>query len=151
MKIKYIGFSCGIGVYPCYEDENGKLYFDINSGKNGLNIYSGAYKDKYGDICGEPYAKVYEQIECDEPFVRNKKEFDYMMLDRLRTDCNYFLGNGNGYEGHLYYKDVNKHCDEMSKLYKSFTDDDKPQWITIEQIEQYRKDMIEKKSKLINS
>ena len=148
MKIKFIGFDgSGFDEHPCYEDENGKLYFDINNGRNGLNIYSGAYRDKYGDICGEPYAKVKEPIECDEPFVRHPREFDYMMLDRLRADCDYFLGNGNGYEGHLYYKDVNTHCSKMLELYNSFNDEDKPQWITVEQIEQYRKDMLVKKSK----
>ena len=144
MKIKYIGFG-GIGEYPCYEDENGKVYFDINNGKNGLNIYSGAYKDEFEDICGEPYAEVKEPIECDEPFVRHEREFDYMMLDRLRTDCDYFLGYGNGYDGHLYYKDVDRQCNEMLKLYNSFSDEDKPQWISDKQIEQYRKDMLAKK------
>lgn len=145
MKLKYVGFG-GYGEYPCYEDENKKVYFDINNGKGGLNIYSGAYKDEFGDICGEPCSKVNEDIECDEPFTRHEREIDYMMLDRLRTDCNYFLGNGNGYDGHLYYKDVNKHCDEMLKLYNSFNDEDKPQWISDKQIEQYRKDMLAKKS-----
>ena len=27
MKVNYIGFG-GTGNYPCYEDENGKIYFD---------------------------------------------------------------------------------------------------------------------------
>ena len=49
----------------------------------------------------------------------NPRKLDYMMLDRLRTDCDYFLGNGNGYLGHLYYKDVDKHIEEMKKIYES--------------------------------
>ena len=51
------------------------------------------------------------------------------MLDRYRTDCEYFLGNGNGYEGHLYFKSVEEHCDEMEKLWNSFADDEKPEWL----------------------
>ena len=147
MKLKYVGFGGSYIKYPCYEDENENVYFDINDGKNGLNIYSGAFKDIVGEICGEPCSQVKESIECNKPFIRHEREIDYMMLDRLRTDCDYFLGNGNGYNGHLYYKDVNTQCNKMLELYNSFKNEDKPQWITVEQIEQYKKDMLAKKSK----
>lgn len=148
MKVQYIGFGGGFIEYPCYEDENGKIYFDLNDGRNRLNLYTGAYWDlEDGEICGEPYDKVTEPIECDEPFKRHPREFDYMMLGRYKSDCNYFLGCRNGYEGHLYFKEINKHCDEMRKLYESFSDNDKPEWITAEQIEQYREDMLKLKNK----
>lgn len=142
MKIKYVGFGGNMEV-PCYEDENGKLYFDENNGRNGLNLFTGAYRAECGEICGEPDYQVTEPIECDEPFVRHAREHDYMMLGRYKSDCDYFLGCGNGYEGHLYYKEVNKHCDEMKKLYESFADEDKPEWLTAEQIEDYRAKMME--------
>ena len=35
--------------------------------------------------------------------------FRYMMLDRLRVDCEYFLGNGNRNEKHLWAGDVERH------------------------------------------
>lgn len=144
MKVKFVGFG-GYMEMPCYEDENGKLYFDENNGRNGLNLYTGAYREEFGEICGEPNTRVTEAIECDEPFIRHPREHDYMMLGRLESDCKYFLGNGNGYEGHLYYKGVNEHCDEMKKLYESFADGDKPEWISLEQIETYRREMSEKR------
>ena len=143
MKVKYIGFGGGYAEYPCYEDENGKLYFDLNDGRNGLDLHTGAYRHpEDGDICGEPNTRVTDVIECDEPFVRHPREFDYSMLSRLQMDCDYFLGNGNGYEGHLYYKSVEEHCDEMEKLYNSFADEDKPEWLTMEQIKEYREKML---------
>ena len=86
-------------------------------------------------------------IECDEPFVRHPREFDYMMLDRYRTDCEYFLGYGNGYEGHLYFKSVEEHCDEMEKLWNSFADDEKPEWLTLKQIHEYREKMLKARRK----
>lgn len=147
MKVKYIGFGGGYAEYPCYEDENGRIYFDLNDGKNGLDLYTGAYRDECGEICGEPNINVKEFIECDNPFVRNQREFDYMMLGRYKSDCDYFLGNGNGYEGHLYYKDVNRHCDEMEKLYESFAEDEKPEWLTMEQIKEYREKMLKARRK----
>ena len=143
MKVKYIGFGGGYMEYPCYEDENGKIYFDMNDGRGKLNLCTGAYRHpEDGDICGEPNMEVTEPVECDEPFVRHPRERDYMMLSRLQMDCNYFLGNGNGYEGHLYYKSVEEHCDEMEKLWNSFSNEDKPEWLTMEQIKEYREKML---------
>lgn len=142
MKVKFVGFG-GYLDTPCYEDENGKLYFDENNGRNGLNLYTGAWRDKdCEEICGEPNTRVTEDVECDEPFQRHPREFDYRMLSRLKMDCEYFLGNGNGYEGHLYYKTVEEHCDEMEKLWNSFSEKDKPEWLTLEQIKEYRKKML---------
>ena len=143
MRIKYIGFGGNYSEYPCYEDENGTLYFDINDGRNGLDLYTGAYRhSKNNYIYGEPCYRVDEPIECDNLFIRHSREFDYMMLDRLKSDCDYFLGYGAGSEGNLYYQDVNKHCNEMKKLYDSFSDTEKPVWLTAEQIEKYKTDMF---------
>ena len=147
MKVKLVGFG-GYLDTPVYEDENGKLYFDVNDGRNGLRLYTGAWRDDCDDICGEPYRKVTEPVECDEPFVRHPREYDYMMLSRLESDCKYFLGNGNGYEGHLYYKEVNSHCDKMEELHNSFGLEDKPEWLTLEQIDQYRTNMLKLREEL---
>ena len=43
MKINYIGFG-GTGNYPCYEDENGKIYFDLDNGHGELDLHTGAYR-----------------------------------------------------------------------------------------------------------
>ena len=139
MKVKYIGHN---DTYPCYKDENGKIYFDINNGCGDLDLHTGAYETEWGEICGEPNKRVTEPIECDEPFIRHPRDFDYMMLDRMRSDCDYFLGNGNGYEGHLMYGSVEKICDEMERLWKSFSDEDKPEWLSLEQIKEYRVKML---------
>ena len=61
----------------------------------------------------------------------------------MRSDCNYFLENGNGYEGHLWGGSVEKICDEMENIWNSFAEDEKPEWLTMEQIKDYRKRMME--------
>nr|DAR20331.1 MAG TPA: Large polyvalent protein-associated domain 11 [Caudoviricetes sp.] len=142
MKVKYVGFG-GYMEVPCYEDENGKLYFDENDGRNGLNLYTGAYRTEWDEICGEPCNRVTEPIECDDPFVRHPRERDYMLLDRMRSDCNYFLGNGNGYEGHLWGGSVEVICDEMERIWNSL--EEKPEWLSLEQIEDYRREMMKMK------
>lgn len=65
MKVEYIGFG-GYMEVPCYQDENGKIYFDENNGRNGLDLYTGAYMD-CGEICGEPCSRVTEPVECEKP------------------------------------------------------------------------------------
>ena len=57
-------------------------------------------------------------------------------------DCDYFLGSGNGCEKHLYYKTVEEHCAAMENLWNSFSDEDKPEWLTMNQIREYREKML---------
>lgn len=78
MKVNYIGFG-GTGNYPCYEDENGKIYFDLDNGHGELDLHTGAYRHpEDGDICGEPFERVMEEVECEAPFKRHPREFDYL-------------------------------------------------------------------------
>src|SRR5699024_10913013 len=57
-------------------------------------------------------------------------EYNYMLLVRLRSDCEYFLGYGNGSERHLWAGNIDEQIAKMKELYNSFTDDQKPEWIT---------------------
>ena len=83
-------------------------------------------------------------------YPKNKKvenntnlEYNYMLLDRLKQDCEYFLGNGNGNVDTLWAKDIDEQITKMKELYNSFTDDEKPEWITIDDINNYEKEMKE--------
>lgn len=67
----------------------------------------------------------------------------YMLLDRMRCDCEYFLGNGNRHEKYLWSLNVQEHIENMKALYNSFSDENKPEWLTIEEIENYEKRMME--------
>ena len=81
------------------------------------------------------YRKVKKEDKND------RKEFNYMLLDRLRDDCEYFLGNGNGSVKHLWAGDIDEQIDKMKELYNSFADDEKPEWITMKDINNYEKKM----------
>lgn len=72
-------------------------------------------------------------------------EYNYMLLGRLRSDCEYFLGYGNGSERHLWAGNIDEQIAKMKELYNSFTDDQKPEWITMEDINNYEKEMKELK------
>lgn len=65
----------------------------------------------------------------------------YMMLARFKSDCDYFLGNGKGDTNCLWNKDVSGHIANMKALYESFRENEKPDWLTMEDIEAYERKM----------
>ena len=71
-------------------------------------------------------------------------EYRYMLLDRLRSDCEYFLGNGNRNEKHLWAGSVDAQINEMKKIWNSLKE--KPEWITMDDINNYEKKMKELKA-----
>lgn len=71
----------------------------------------------------------------------NGDKFKYMLLSRLESDCKYFLGAGGRYEKTLWSGNIKDHIEDMTALYNSFSDDKKPEWITLEKIKEYEKQM----------
>ena len=51
--------------------------------------------------------------------------FRYMLLDRMRSDCDYFLGNGQIYGNHLWAENVTDQIGYMKALWNSFPEDGK--------------------------
>jgi N12 class adenine-specific DNA methylase len=64
---------------------------------------------------------------------------DYRLLDRLRADCEYFLGAGNRAEKHLWAGSVYAQIVKMRELYDALPQ--KPEWLTKEAIDDYADQM----------
>lgn len=64
-------------------------------------------------------------------------EFKYMLLGRLKSDVDYYLHHGGRKEKDLYYKNITIHLKEMWNLWNSFTDEQKPEWLTRQDLEEY--------------
>ncbi len=127
----------GVPVYKCIED--GNLWKDLSQDSNNPELYSCG-----NEIDGDPCYPIKKDLKINfkTKYKENPNRFNYQMLDRLRCDCEYYLGNGNRNERHLYYKNEQEHIDEMKKLYNSFPKDEKPEWLTWEQILKYEKAMV---------
>ena len=69
--------------------------------------------------------------------LKHDDKFRYQLLSRMKSDCDYYLGNGNRYAKHLWAEDEVKHIDYMKVLWNSFGEKDKPEWLTYEQILDY--------------
>jgi hypothetical protein len=122
-------------IYKCIE--NGSLWKDINLGESIPSLYS-----CQNNIDGEPEIPIRHDLEIKfvDEYKVNKNKHDYMMLDRLRSDCEYYLGYGNRSKERLYYKNEKEHIEAMKKLYEKLPK--KPQWLTYKQILEYEKLMV---------
>jgi len=124
-------------VYKCIETDY--LYKDITLGNEKPELYS-----CQNSFDGEPDCSIKNDLEIvfKKQYKKEPNRFNYIMLDRLRSDCDYYLGYGNRCKNRLCYDDEQKHIDKMKELYDSFPEGEKPEWLTYEQILDYEKSMI---------
>ena len=74
--------------------------------------------------------------------------FNYMLLGRLESDCEYFLHYGNGCEKHLWAHTVEAQIAKMKELWVLL--EEKPVWLPYEQILTYEKEMLNQKNNILN-
>lgn len=55
-------------------------------------------------------------------------EFEYMLLGRLRDDCEYWLGYGDRYDKYLWAGSPQRQIEKMLEIYDGL--EDQPEWIS---------------------
>ena len=88
--------------------------------------------------------RLAQLIREDKFFTEQEKSVleqnrNYLILDRLRADCEYFLGAGNRAEKHLWAGSVYAQIVKMRELYDALPQ--KPEWLTKEMIDDYAERM----------
>jgi len=73
--------------------------------------------------------------------LKHDEKFRYQLLGRMESDCKYFLGYGNRHEKDLWAGNVTNQIKYMKDIYNSFADDEKPEWLTFNQILEYERKM----------
>jgi hypothetical protein len=68
--------------------------------------------------------------------------FDYMMLGRLQSDCEYFLHYGNGVTNRLWANSVFEQIKEMERIFNLLPIP--PKWISMKKIRWYHRKMVRK-------
>ncbi|MDY3050709.1 MAG: LPD11 domain-containing protein [Parvimonas sp.] len=122
-----------------------KFYFDhIEDGKRTehIRIDLGSKDEntkKFLNYLREEINKDLSLKDDNYDFSNEPEELKYRILGRLESDCKYFLGFGFRDENKLYTKNVDKQIDLMKNLYNSL--EEKPEWITLEQIEDFESKM----------
>ena len=74
-----------------------------------------------------------------ESIPKDPYQFEYMLLNRLQMDCEYFLGNGKGFHGHLWAGNPVDQIAKMKELHNLLPE--KPEWLTMDKILEYETKM----------
>ena len=77
-----------------------------------------------------------------EDWSKYEVPFRYMMLDRLRQDCNYYLGYGNRSRSSLWAGNERDQIETMKAIWNTFPEEDTPEWLTWEDILEFEKKMV---------
>ena len=127
--------------YMYSNDENSIYESEIEYDEEG-NPY---FKDKndntwyLNEFMRTDYPKTIKEMKQDAKTKSNDNEYNYMLLSRLKQDCDYFLKNGNRAEKHLWAGNVDGQIAKMKELYNKLPK--KPEWLSMEDIENYEKEM----------
>ncbi|VDR36081.1 Uncharacterised protein [Alistipes sp. cv1] len=81
------------------------------------------------------------RMTVDE-IMQHDLKFRYMLLGRLQSDCEYYLNYGNRSPNRLWAGDEISQIEYMTRLYDSFAEDEKPEWLTMDKIIEYGREMI---------
>ena len=73
---------------------------------------------------------------------KNDYTFEYQLLNRLQSDCDYYLNYGNKNTKHLWTLNVNDQIKKMKELYNQLPE--KPEWLSYDKILNYEKLMLDK-------
>lgn len=65
-------------------------------------------------------------------------KFTFDMLACMKSDCDYYLGHGHASNKVLLGKDPYNHCNEMERLLLSIPEEERPLWLTKNDIGLYR-------------
>lgn len=68
--------------------------------------------------------------------------FRYQLLGRLQSDCEYYLNYGNRNVKRLWAGSERLQIELMTELHKSFKEDEKPQWLSMDEIIAYGRKML---------
>jgi len=75
--------------------------------------------------------------------LKSDAKFRYIMLGRFKSDCDCYLDFGGRSSDVLWAKDEKEHIENMKALHNSFVENDKPEWLTWEDILEYERKMLE--------
>lgn len=87
-------------------------------------------------------SRIFLRKEIEELLSSRNDKFLYQLLSRLQQDCEYFLGFGNRQIKNLWAGSINEHIEYMKAIHNNFSEDKKPEWLSMDEILQYEKEMI---------
>lgn len=81
-----------------------------------------------------------ENMKEDLDISNMDNSFKYRLLDRMKSDCEYYI-NGAKSNKHLFMQNPQAQIKAMKDIYNSFSEKDVPEWISMEDINNYERQM----------
>ncbi len=97
-------------------------------------------KEKLKTIMTDSRTNLNERM-IREDILQRDLTFRYQLLGRMQSDCEYYLGYGNRNERRLWAGNVKLHIKLMAELHGSFKEEEKPKWLTLDEIMAYGEKM----------
>ena len=72
-----------------------------------------------------------------EDWNKYEPRFRYMMLSRMKSDCDYYIRIEAGSPYILWAGSEKAQIENMKTLWNSFPEEDKPEWLTWDEILEY--------------
>ena len=133
--------------YPVYKDTDGVCYVDVAMCSCNPSLYTRSpdYGEPITSIDDLPRFKGQQHTYITEDEVTgttSEMRLNYMFLNRMQGDCDYYLGYGDKSTRYLHNENEADHIAEMKRLYETFPDSKKPEWCTWEDILAYEQAMV---------
>ncbi|MGC6586623.1 LPD11 domain-containing protein [Paenibacillus sp. Dod16] len=125
---------------PVYKDQFEKLWKDVELGDRETPSLCSVSGNSFD---GEPDCPINKEFVILTPFIKNNKRFEYMMLNRLKSDCETHLDIENKYRRKLKEDEMKATIQAMKDYWNGFEEDEKPEWLTWDQILDYEKRMAQ--------
>lgn len=123
-------------------------YIDLDDGSQANNIPASALRlvkdntqenDALNNMFGGSADTLSKEANIRE--ASTDHSFNYRLLSRLQTDCDYFLNHGGRSERTLWAGNVNAQIAKMKELWTALPEDGKPDWLSMEDILAYEEEM----------
>ena len=86
--------------------------------------------EKYKRFFKEDISKDLKKDVLNKPL-----KFRYQMLSRFQQDADYFFRNPH--PKYLWAGDPTEHADNMVALWDTFSNSEKPEWLTVKELKNY--------------
>lgn len=125
-----------------YKDDKGRYYVDCNTdiehGKQGTVYRLSPSKEPDGEPCDE-FTGIISLTNPPTDREQREKAYrsKYMMLDRMRSDCEYY--DTAEHYNNAHWQTIAETIADMKALWQKLPEDLKPKWLSWEKILEYEK------------
>lgn len=99
------------------------------------------YKQLMFRGCYEETKNAARMLIIREFVADQSEDFRYQLLNRMQSDCRYYLGYGARDPRFLWAGNPRDQIDYMIALWDSFPENKKPEWISMYEINEYKWNM----------